>query len=82
MFVLSPPTYTKGVVDRLKVLAKEREGLPLNDDVQEVYQLCETVESVLRHQQKGTCVCHQPTRVIRSLAVKLGCPFNLISIIK
>ena len=56
MFVPSPPTYTKGVVDRLKVLAKEREGLPLNDDVQEVYQLCETVESVLRHQQKGTCV--------------------------
>ena len=42
-----------GIVDRLKVIAKEREGIPLNDDVQEVFHLSEVVESILRHQQKG-----------------------------
>ena len=50
---LSLPTLS-GTVDRLKVIAKEREGIPLNDDVQEVLHLCETVESIIRHLQKGT----------------------------
>ena len=45
--------YFSGIVDRLKVIAKEREGIPLNDDVQEVFHLSEVVESILRHQQKG-----------------------------
>ena len=51
---LSPSlSLSEGTVDRLKVIIKEREGIPLTDDVQEVFHLCETVESILRHQQKG-----------------------------
>ncbi len=42
-----------GTVDRLKVIYKEKDGFPLNDDVVEVRQLCISVEEVLRHQQKG-----------------------------
>lgn len=41
-----------GVVERLKVIFDEMKA-PLNDDVSELPHFCVTLESVLRHQQKG-----------------------------
>jgi len=43
--------YLAGVA-RLKVLYKEKKKA-LNDNVIEVTHLCEVVEGILRHQQKG-----------------------------
>ena len=43
-----------GSVERLKVIYADNQGSPLNDDVTEVMQLCDTVEGILRHSLKGT----------------------------